>query len=236
MVYPASMMTFCVLVLIGLLVFILPRFEKIYAGKGAVLPLPTRILMGLSNTLIHYWAALLAGLIGGGVGLWYYLRTPGGRVFMDRVRISLPILGPMYRKACLSRSLRTMSTMVSSGVNVLDGLSITSQVAGSQPYEQVWLQVAEKVKEGSTISAPLRACPLVPRTICQMIHAGERTGKLGAVLDRVAGFCEDDLNVAIKTATSMIEPVMIIVMGLIVGGIAISLLLPVFSLSKVMAH
>ena len=142
----------------------------------------------------------------------------------------------MARKACLARSLRTMSTMVTSGVSMLEGLSITARVSGNVHYERIWNSLAEKIQGGSSLAEPLLECRLIPRTVTQMISAGERTGKLGDVMNRVARFCEDDLKVAIKTATNMIEPVMIIVMGLIIGGIAMALLLPVFSMSKVMVR
>ncbi|MCK4601648.1 MAG: type II secretion system F family protein, partial [Phycisphaerae bacterium] len=216
-------------------VFVLPRFEKIYAGKGAALPLPTRILLGLSAGILSYWPFILGGLTALCVGGYLYLRTPGGKKFLDWVRINMPIIGSMYRKACLARSLRTMATMISTGVSILEGLAITAQVAGNYFYSNIWLGLSQRVQEGSTLSEQLFQCPLVPRSLSQMIAAGERTGRLATVMERVAGFCEDDLKVAVKTVTQMIEPVMIIMMGLIIGGIAMALLLPVFSVSKMMA-
>ncbi len=236
MVYPVCMLGFCVSVVVGLLVFVLPRFEKIYAGKSAALPLPTKILISMSNGIITYWPLLMALIAGSIVGLYMYLRTPAGKLMLDRVRIFIPILGPMYRKAYLARSLRTMATMVSSGVSMLEGLEITAQVAGNRLYARIWKHLSDRVQEGSTLTDPLFKCKLIPRTVTQMISAGERTGKLASVMDRVAQYCEDDLKIAVKTVTQMIEPIMIIVMGIIVGGIAIALLLPVFSISKVMAR
>jgi type IV pilus assembly protein PilC len=236
MTYPLCMLGFCVVVVVSLLVFILPRFEKIYASKGSALPAPTQVLMTVSHTLTGYWYAFLAGAIGAIVGTYSYVRTPRGRILLDRIRIRMPLLGPMYCKACLARSLRTMATMTTAGVPVLDGLQITARVSGSHSYEQMWLDVADGVREGVSLSQQLFDQELVPRTVAQMIDAGERTGKLSMVMDRVARFCEDDLRTSIDTLTSMIEPVMIIVMGLVIGSIAIALLLPVFSLSKVMAR
>jgi type IV pilus assembly protein PilC len=237
MVYPACMLTFCVLVVVALLVFILPRFEKIYTSKGAALPTPTRILMGMSNGLIEYWYLVVGGVVAAVVGGWYFFkRTQSGALLADRIRISLPLLGPMYRKVCIARSLRTMATMVSTGVSMLEGLSITAQAAGNRYYAAIWDDLAAGVKEGANLSDQLMECKLVPRTISQMIAAGEKTGKLSLVMNRVAGFCEEELKVAIKTLTSMIEPLMIIIMGLLVGGIAMALLLPIFSISKVVAH
>lgn len=236
MTYPVCMLAFCVLVVVGLLVFILPRFEKIYSGKGAMLPLATRILLGLSHGLVDYWPFIIAGIVSATVGGYLYFRQPAGKEFLDKARINIPLFGKMYRKAYLARSLRTMATMVTTGVGILEGLDITAQVAGNSEYEKVWRGLAERVKEGGTLSDNLFECSLVPPTIAQMVDAGERTGKLGMVMNRVAAYCEADLKVAVKAMTSMIEPIMIIVMGILVGGIAMALLLPVFSLSKVVSH
>lgn len=233
MTYPVCMLSFCVLVVIGLLAFVLPKFEKIYSGKGAALPAPTQLLLSMSGVLTNYWYLLILGVAGISVSAYFYLRTPAGRMMLDSIRINTPIIGPMCRKACLARSLRTMSTMVSTGVGILDGLVITSQVSGNYYYAKIWTDLAERIKEGSTLSDELFKCSLIPRSVSQMIAAGEKTGKLSKVMDRVAGFCEDDLKVAVKTLTQMMEPAMIIIMGLIVGGIAMALLLPVFKLSKV---
>jgi len=233
--YPLCMLGFCVLVVVGLLIFIMPRFEKIYAGKGAVLPAPTRALLGLSNGLIDHWAFVVGGVGALAIAGWFYFSSPAGKTFLDNLRIRLPIFGKMYRTAYLARSLRTMATMVSTGVNMLDGLSITAQVAGNHFYRKVWLDLAESVKEGATLSAELAGCELIPRTVSQMIAAGERTGKLSLVMNRVADFCEEQLKVSVKTVTTMIEPLMIIVMGIVIGGIAMALLLPIFSISKVVA-
>lgn len=236
MTYPLCMLSFCVLVVVGMLIFVLPRFEKIYGAKGSVLPLPTRFLLGLSHAIVDYWYLILTGLAGLITALYFYLHSESGRDMLDRIKLRIPVVGSMYRKGFLARSLRTMATMVSTGVTMLDGLEITAQVAGNRMYAAIWKGLAEKVKQGSTLAEHLYSCPLIPRTMSQMIEAGERTGRLGQVMDRVAQFCEDDLKIAVKTMTNMIEPIMIIVMGVLVGGIAMALLLPVFSLSKVVAH
>ena len=236
MVYPICMLAFCTIVVVGLMVFILPRFEKIYANKGAALPVPTRILMAISHTLLGYWPLFVIGVAGTVVGAYYYFRSPTGREVLDKIKISVPGIGGMYRKACLARILRTMATMVSSGVSMLDAIQITACAAGNDLYKRLWEGLGDGVKEGANLSDQLFLCPLIPATVSQMISAGEKTGRLGPVMDRVAKFCEDDLRVAVKSMTSLIEPVMIIAMGLLVGGIAMALLLPVFSLSKVVSR
>jgi type IV pilus assembly protein PilC len=234
MVYPISMLSFCVVVVVMLLAFVMPRFEKIYAGKGKALPVPTQVLMSISGVITGYWMILLIGLGAVVGGLVAFLRTPTGRQSMDWVKINMPMFGGMYRKGCIARSLRTMSTMIDTGVSMLEGLEITSRVAGNYYFSKLWTGLAEDVSEGSALSTGLYESPLIPRTITQMVEAGERSGRLAEVTDRVAAFCEDDLKIAIKTLTSMIEPVMIIVMGAVIGGIAMALLLPIFTMSKVM--
>jgi len=236
MIYPSCMLGFCVVIIICLLVFVLPKFEKIYAGKKAVLPTPTRALLAISHGFTDYWPFIIGGVVASVGGLMMYLRTPGGQQALDTFRIRMPIMGGMFRKACLAKSLRCLSTMVSSGVGMVDGLDITSRVSGNRHFKAVWDKVSDGVKEGSNLSDGLMDSPLIPGNVCQMISAGEKSGKLGMVMDRVARFCEDDLKVAVKAITDMIEPVMIIIMGLIVGGIAMALLLPVFKMSKVAGH
>ncbi len=235
MTYPALMLSFCVLVVLALLIFILPRFEKLYAGKSAVLPLPTRALLGFSHILIDNWYMFVGGLVVLVVGLGWYLRSPAGKILLDRLRLNLPILGPMARKGCIARSLRTMATLVSSGVSMLDCLCMTGEVSGNHFYRQMWTRLADRAREGATLSDELFDEPLVPATVTQMISAGERTGQLAQVMNRAAHFCETDMKIAIKSVTDLIEPLMIIIMGFIVGGIALALLLPVFKVSQLMA-
>ncbi len=236
MTYPICMLSFCAIVIIALLTLILPRFEKIYSTKGAVLPAPTRILLGANHVMANYWFVLIPAVGALAAGLYAYFKSPGGKILMDKVKINMPVIGPMYQKASLARSMRTLSTMVATDVGILEGLQITAEVSGNHYYSRMWRDVADNVKEGSTLSERLFECELVPRTLTQMINAGERTGQLSIVLERAANFCDEELSVAVKAMTSLIEPAMIIIMGLIVGGIAIALLLPVFSLSKVVSH
>ncbi len=233
--YPVAMLCFCVLVVIGMLTFVLPRFEKIYAGKHAVLPAPTRLLLALSDGLVSNWPFVILGLAGTGVAGYLFFSRAKGRIMLDRFRLDMPVLGGMFRRACLARSLRTLATMVSSGVSMLESLEITAEVAGNYHYRRIWMELSGRLKEGASLSEEMCSYDLIPRSISQMVGAGEKTGRLGAVLERVAEFCEEELDTAIKTATTFIEPVMIVIMGAIVGGIAMALLLPVFSLSRIVA-
>ncbi len=235
--YPAMLLCFCTIVVMALLLFVMPRFEQIYSDRGVVLPMPTRVLLGISAFLTSNWMVLL--FVGGltVAGLWLYSQSAAGRRSLDRVRISMPLLGPMYRKAYLARSLRTMATMVSSGVSMLDCLNLSAEVAGNSFYADVWNDIADNVREGSNVSDRLREhSELIPPTVSQMVSAGERTGQLSKVMNRVAGFCESDLAASTKAVTTLIEPIVIVAMGVIVGGITIALLLPVFNISQVVAN
>ncbi len=170
----------------------------------------------------------------GGLGIWFF-RTPRGRRAADFIKLHLPIFGPMFHKLYLSRSLQTMGTMIQAGVQMLDCLQIVRDVAGNRFYGELWNEVREKVQSGQQLSEPLLQSPLIPRSIAYMIHSGEKTGELPNVMTRVAAYLEEDLKTAIKTATQFIEPVMIALMGAIIGGVAIAMLLPILTISKVMA-
>lgn len=235
MIYPICMLVFCTLVVIGLLVFILPRFEKIYTGKGAVLPTPTRLLLGISHGLTDYWFLVIPATAGAIVGLIYYAKSESGKRLMDTIRIRMPMIGVMYRKAYLARGLRTLGTMISTGVALLEGLEITSRVSGNRHFQAIWDAVADQARRGGSLTDELARHSLVPGTVTQMIAAGERTGQLANVMNRVADYCEEDVKIAVKGVTALVEPMMIIIMGVIIGGIAMALLLPVFSMSK-LAH
>ena len=233
--YPLAMLCFCVVVVAGMLTYVLPRFEKIYVGKEDVLPVPTRFLLALSSGLIGYWPFIVVGLAAATLSLYLFFRRPRGRIMLDRFRIDMPVLGGMFRRGCLARSLRTLATMVSSGVGMLESLEITAEVAGNAHYRRIWKELSVKLKQGASLSEEMYQYPLIPPSVSQMVAAGEKTGRVGQVLDRVAEFCEEDLDISIKTVTTFIEPAMIIVMGVIIGGIAMALLLPVFSLSRIVA-
>ena len=233
--YPLAMLGFCIVVVIAMLVFILPKFENIYAGKSAVLPAPTSFLLALSSGLVEHWAYILLGVSAVIAACYVYFRSPDGEVTLDKIRINMPVLGSMFRQSALARSLRTFSTMISSGVSVLDAMTITSEVSGNVFYARIWTGLGERITEGAGLAEEMTKYHLIPRSVTQMIAAGEKTGKLAPVLKRLAAFCEKDLETSIKTTTSFIEPVMIVVMGGIVGGVALALLLPIFSISKVVA-
>lgn len=233
MAYPAVMAVLAVAVTVFLLTYILPKFEPLFSRKGVKLPTPTVFMMAASTVLLDYWHLWLVGLIALGATYFFGRNSEPGRKFLDWVQINLPIVGPMSRKVTLSRSVRTLGTMVASGVSMLDAIRLTAEVASNWYFEQGWLYVLEQVTEGKRVSEALRDQPgLFPPTLVQMIGAGEETGKLDRVLGKVSTFYDREVETSLKATTSMIEPLMICVMGVIVGGIALGLLMPIFQLSK----
>jgi len=188
--------------------------------------------MGLSDLLIEYWPFWIAGFVALVAGFFFGKRTDDGRRIWDWCKINAPLSGPMLRKVIISRSVRTLGTMIGSGVPVLEAIRLCSEVAGNYYYERLWLHVLDQVTTGKRICESLANNPLFPPMLVQMISTGEETGKLDVVLERVSGYYDQEVESSLKTVTSMLEPIMITVMGVVVGGIAMSLLLPIFSLSR----
>jgi len=232
MAYPTVMMVLAICVTIFLLTFVLPKFTPLFNRRGMVLPAPTVVMMTISATLMNYWYLWIGGAISLIAGFVFGRKTERGREIWDWIKINLPIAGPMFRKVIISRSIRTLGTMVRSGVPMLDALELTADVAGNYHYEKHWRRVAEEVAGGNQIHTSLAGNPLFPAMLVQMISAGEGTGKLDVVLDRVSDYFDQEVETSLKTVTSLIEPLMITVMGFIVGGIGMVLLLPIFQLKR----
>lgn len=233
MAYPSVMAVLAVGVTIFLLTYILPKFEPLFTRKGAKLPKPTIVMMAASDLLIDYWFVWVGLAIAAFVTWFFGRKTEPGRKILDWLKINIPIVGPMTRKVTISRSIRTLGTMVASGVSMLDAIKLTAEVASNWYYEQAWLRVLEQITEGNRICDALKAEEgLFPSTLVQMIGAGEETGKLDKVLMKVSVFYDREVETSLKATTSLIEPLMICAMGFIVGGIALGLLLPIFSLSR----
>jgi len=232
LVYPTIMLLFAMTTTIFLLVFVLPRFMVIFEGKEAALPAPTKFLLALSKFMTNYWYVLIFTI---GAGVWGFvlmLKTDWGRTWWDKVKLTVPLFKKMFRALYISRSLHTMGQLVNAGVPILDTISITADISGNILYKRMWRAVYSAVKQGKKISQPLQKSPLLPKSVVQMIGAGEESGKLGEVLDEVSEFYGRELKGVIKSVTAMIEPLMIVVMGGMVGFIAMSIILPIFKLSQ----
>ncbi len=232
MAYPCVMLALAVGVTIFLLTFVMPKFMPMFSSKGVKLPMATKVMMVISTGLIDYWYAWLVVVAGLVAGFIYGRRTEPGRQAWDWVKINLPLVGPMTRKVVISRSVRTLGTMLSSGIPMLDALKLSSEVAGNFYYEALWNRVSDQVVSGSQICESLNHSPLIPPMLIQMFSAGEQTGKLGPVLERVSNYYDQEVETSLKAVTSVIEPILISVMGVVVGTIGMALLLPIFSLSS----
>lgn len=232
--YPIAMLIFAVGVTVFLMTFVLPKFTAIYAGKEKALPAATRFLLSFSGHLKLAGPYLIVGGIVAVGGLVWHFRRPIGKRHRDWIKLHLPLMGKMFHKAYMARSLRTLGTMIESGVAMLEAVDLTKAACGNVYYAETWGRVEEELKHGRQLSEVLAESALFPSNVTQMIRAGEKSGKLGPVMERVAGFCESELAVSVKTATSMLEPLIITVLGAVIGGLVISLLLPIFTISRAM--
>ena len=230
-IYPGAIASMAIGVTVFLLTFVLPKFAAVFEGKEAAMPGPTRFLMGLSAFMVDYWWAVLLAFLICTFSLFIFIRTDVGGWWFDRFKLAMPLFRKMFRALYISRSLQTMGELVNAGVPMLDALIITGDISGNRLYKQLWRAVHNSVKQGKKIAHPLQRSTLLPKSVVQMVSAGEESGKLGEVLDEVSTFYAKQLRETIKTVTSMIEPIMIIIMGTIVGFIAMAIILPIFKLS-----
>jgi type IV pilus assembly protein PilC len=233
--YPLFMMGTAVVMTIFLMAFVLPRFAKIYEMRSAQLPAPTRVLLGISHFITSQYWYYGPALAVGGIGLILWLQHRSGRQVVDWLKLNAPVLKRMFGQLYITRAARTMSTLLSSGVNLIDIINICRGVTNNLYYERLWNVMEEGVREGRQISDAVFAAPFISRNVASMIASGERSGRLAEVMERIAAFSEEELDAAVKQMTSYIEPCMILFMGVLVGGVAMALLLPIFSMGKVMA-
>jgi type IV pilus assembly protein PilC len=224
-----------VLVTVFLLCFVLPRFTAIFAGKENLLPAPTKILMATSAFLRNYWFIILPVIGGAFGGFFYLIRTNLGRQWWDETKLILPLIKTLCRSLYITRSLHTMGVLTKAGVPILNTISITAQIAGNILYKDMWLGVYNRVRQGEKIASSLLQYDLMPSSVVQMIRSGEDSGSLSEVLKDVSDFYGRELKTVIKTVTSMIEPILIVLMGILVGFIAMSIILPIFKMSRVVA-
>jgi len=232
--YPAFMITMAAVVVVVLLTVVLPKFTTIYAHKNAVLPAPTRVLLGVSTFCTTYWIPIVAVLVALVSGAVLFFRSTTGRRVADTLKLRLPLLGRVMQKYYMARSFRALGTMVTAGVPVMTALEIARTTATNSHFADIFDRAVEKVSQGEMLSDQFFCAEYIPVTTAQMVFAGEKAGRLGEVLLKVSSFANQDLKGAVKQMTTLLEPALIAVMGLFVGGVAISLLLPMFTINKVM--
>ncbi len=236
MIYPIIIAVMAVVVTIFLLCFVLPRFISIFAGNEHLLPAPTKILMASSAFLRNFWYLLIPALAGLCFAFFYFINTHKGRLWWDKTKLILPIIRTLCRSLYITRSLHTMGVLTNAGVPILDTISITAHIAGNSMYKNMWLGVQNEVKQGKKIATSLNKYRLMPPNVVQMIRSGEESGAMSEVLRDIANFYARELKTVIKAVTSMIEPIMIVVMGLLVGFIAMSIILPIFKMSALVSQ
>ena len=231
MVYPITIMSIAVVVVGVILVFVIPTFAKMFADFGGELPAPTKIVIALSNFLTKYLVVIIAGFYG---LIWLvkkYYGTAVGQKNIDRWALKAPIAGPLIRKVAVAKFTRTLGTMVSSGVPIMDGLEIVAKTAGNKIVEEAIYSVRSAISEGKTMAEPLAACGVFPPMVVQMIAVGEATGAMDTMLNKIADFYDDEVDDAVSAMTAMMEPLLMVFLGTTVGGLVVAMYLPIFKLA-----
>ena len=229
-VYPVVIMSVAAIAITVLLIFVIPTFSKMFASVNMELPLPTRIVIGMSGFLTSYWWLMLAV----GFGTWFMLKryyaTTSGQKTIDGLMLRAPVLGDVVRKSAVSRFTRTLGTLISSGVSILDGLEITAKTAGNRVIHDAVMESRASIAGGETIAAPLDKSKVFPPMVISMIAVGEQTGGLDEMLTKIADFYDEEVDVAVSALLALMEPVMIVVLGVVVGGMVVAMYLPIFDM------
>jgi len=230
LIYPIAVVSIATLIVGALLKWVVPIFSNLFAGLGVALPLPTRIVMGTSAFVQSFWWLFIVGAVALVFGTKQIRKHPRGRYYFDMMLLKLPIVGGLLRKIAVGRFTRTLGTLITSGVPILEGLSITAKTSGNAVLEEALMKVRKAIEEGRTIVDPLRECGVFPNMVTQMIGVGEATGAMDSMLQKIADFYEEEVDAATKDMLAMLEPAIIGVLGVVVGGIVISLYMPLFAM------
>jgi type IV pilus assembly protein PilC len=232
MIYPCSIIAVAVIVVAILLIFVIPVFAELYSSMGKALPAPTQITINISNWFVATWYYALFALVGVIVAVRFYHQTDHGRMNIDRLLLRLPIVGDLLRKVAVARFSQNMAILLSSGVPILDGLAITAKTAGNKVVEKAIIDSRVSISQGRTVADPLRESKIFPPMVCQMVAVGENTGGLDTMLKKVADLYEEEVDDAVANLTALMEPMIMIVLGVILGGLVISMYLPIFQLGS----
>ena len=232
MIYPSTIIAVAVIVVAILLIFVIPVFAELYNSMGKALPAPTQITINISNWFVANWLYMFLGLVGIGFAIRFYYQTEQGRMNIDRVLLRLPILGDLLRKVAVARFSQNMAILLSSGVPILDGLAITAKTAGNKVVEKAIIDSRASISQGKTVAEPLRESKIFPPMVCQMVAVGENTGGLDGMLRKVAELYEEEVDDAVANLTALMEPMIMVILGVILGGLVISMYLPIFQLGS----
>jgi type IV pilus assembly protein PilC len=230
MIYPGVIMSVAAIAIAVLLIFVIPVFESMFASVGLALPLPTRIVIAMSRFLKGYWWAIGVAAGGGFFLLKRYYASPSGKLNIDKLLLKMPVLGDVLRKSAVSRFTRTLGTLISSGVSILDGLEITAKTAGNRVIQDAIMQSRASIAGGDTIAAPLQKSAVFPPMVISMIAVGEQTGGLDEMLSKIADFYDEEVDAAVGGLLSLLEPIMIVFLGIVVGGMVVAMYLPIFDM------
>jgi type IV pilus assembly protein PilC len=230
MIYPSVIMAVAGIAVTVLLIFVIPVFENLFTSAGLALPLPTRIVMGASRFLKGYWYVVLGAIIAAVFMFKRYRATANGRLKVDKFMLGVPVLGDVLRKSAVSRFTRTLGTLISSGVSILDGLEITAKTAGNRVVQDAIMESRASIAGGDTIAQPLKKSGVFPPMVISMISVGEQTGGLDEMLSKIADFYDEEVDAAVSNLLSLLEPVMIVFLGVVVGGMVVSMYLPIFDM------
>ncbi len=230
MIYPGVIMTVAAGAIIVLLLFVIPTFQRMFAEAGIPLPLPTQIVIKLSQLLQSYWYILIAAVAAGVWSLRKYYATDGGKLVIDKLMLKAPVLGDVLRKSAVSRFTRTLGTLIGSGVSILDGLEITAKTSGNRVIQDAIMESRSSIAGGETISAPLKKSQVFPPMVISMINVGEQTGGLDEMLTKIADFYDEEVDAAVSGLLALMEPVMIVFLGVVVGGMVVAMYLPIFDM------
>src|SRR5262252_969306 len=230
MIYPGVIVTVAAIAITVLLIFVIPTFENMFASANIALPLPTRIVIGISRGLKSYWYIVIATFMGIYFSIRSYYRTPGGKLNIDKLMLKMPVLGDVLRKSAVSRFTRTLGTLISSGVSILDGLEITAKTSGNRVIQDAIMESRSSIAGGDTIAAPLKKSAVFPPMVISMIAVGEQTGGLDEMLTKIADFYDEEVDAAVSGLLALMEPVMIVFLGVVVGGMVVAMYLPIFDM------
>lgn len=230
MIYPAVILSVAFGAVVILLVVVIPTFQTMFESAGVALPLPTRIVIAMSEFLQRFWWVVIAVVAAFVVSLQRYYKTPDGHLVIDRILINAPVLGDMLRKSAVSRFTRTLGTLISSGVSILDGLEITAKTAGNRVVSDAIMESRASIAGGDTIAAPLAKSQVFPPMVISMISVGEQTGGLDEMLGKIADFYDEEVDAAVSGLLSLLEPVMVVFLGVVVGGMVVAMYLPIFDM------